>query len=587
VLGTGFSIDTPLRVAKYGISSVISLGDDILIEQMRRFHCQKEGQPYQAILDGEEDARARRITAYLDLLDRLVRRQAEELQSSPFEPESEITRYYDMLPETPLKGTYRKMLATRDPKQKSRIEDRLRRSAVPGSIDVNIMSKADRPMYRNGEKLPEEYSTAMAALRGYANSSLRSSIVFSAGMHPRLYGYAAGFDDFFPDSDGALKKKIILKVSDYRSAVVQGKFLAKRGLWVSEYRVESGLNCGGHAFASKGLLLGPILEEFMQKKGDLTRQLHDAYNKALSAGGRAPIEHAHEVRVTVQGGIGTAAENEFLLNYYHVDGTGWATPFLLVPEVTNVDEENLEKLAEATDADVYLSNSSPFGVPFWNLRGSASEEARRHRIQDGKPGAPCCKGYLKWNTELSETPICTASQAYQDSRLQRLPEEDLTSDQHARVWEQVLAKSCICNDLAGGATRKYGIDPDATPAVCPGPGIADFSKISSLAEMVHHIYGRVSLLTNPARPHMFLREIKLYIDHIRKELEQFSLGLLSSSSSYFGEFMENLLRGIEYYRHLGQELPDEERDSFLVQLELLGELIEGKQGTGPSMDVAA
>ncbi len=34
VMGTGFSIDTPLRVAQYGISSVISLVDDVLIEQM-------------------------------------------------------------------------------------------------------------------------------------------------------------------------------------------------------------------------------------------------------------------------------------------------------------------------------------------------------------------------------------------------------------------------------------------------------------------------------------------------------------------------------------------------------------------------
>ena len=56
----------------------------------------------------------------------------------------------------------------------------------------------------------------------------------------------------------------MLKVSDFHSAVVQGKFLAKRGLWVSEYRIESGLNCGGHAFATKGLLLGPILDEFQR-----------------------------------------------------------------------------------------------------------------------------------------------------------------------------------------------------------------------------------------------------------------------------------------------------------------------------------
>ena len=77
VMGTGFTIDAPLRVAKYGISSVISLVDDVLIEQMRRFHCEQEGEPYEEITNLDKDARARRITAYLNLLDRLVRRQVD------------------------------------------------------------------------------------------------------------------------------------------------------------------------------------------------------------------------------------------------------------------------------------------------------------------------------------------------------------------------------------------------------------------------------------------------------------------------------------------------------------------------------
>ena len=116
VMGTGFMIDAPLRVAKYGISSAISLVDDVLIEQMRRFHCHREGEPYEEIADRDEDSRARRITAYLNLLDRLVRRQVIALQASPFEPESEITRYYEMLPEGPLANEYREMLAAGDAK---------------------------------------------------------------------------------------------------------------------------------------------------------------------------------------------------------------------------------------------------------------------------------------------------------------------------------------------------------------------------------------------------------------------------------------------------------------------------------------
>ena len=90
---------------------------------------------------------------------------------------------------------------------------------------------------------------------------MNSSVVLSAGINPKLYSYFENFKDFFPDNNNFLKKKIILKISDYRSAIVQGKIFAKKGLWVSEYRLESGLNCGGHAFATDGFLMGPILEE--------------------------------------------------------------------------------------------------------------------------------------------------------------------------------------------------------------------------------------------------------------------------------------------------------------------------------------
>jgi hypothetical protein len=568
-MGTGFMIDAPLRVAKYGISSVLSLVDDILIEQMRKYHCEKESEPYEEIPASHPDVRAARITEYLNLLDRLVHRQVEALQSSPFVPGSEITRYYDLLPESPLLESYREMLATTDPAERLSRQEHLRRSAVPGGIDVNIMSKGDRDLYENGEKLPAKFSDASAAFRGYANSTLQSSIVLSAGINPRLYSYAAEFDDFFPDAEGRLKKKIILKVSDYHSAAVQGRFFAKRGLWISEYRVESGLNCGGHTFATKGLLLGPILEEFQQKKQELLDQLRPAYVKALTQLGR-PSTFTQDVRITVQGGIGTADEDLLLRKHYGADGTGWATPFLLVPEVTNVDDAHLKKLADATDKEVYLSDSSPFGLPFWNLYNSASEEARRRRIAEGHPGSPCWKGYVRlFNTEFTAQPICTASREYQKLKLEKLSHENLTEAQREAIRESILSKSCICHDLAGGATLKLGIDPIATPAICCGPNIVNFSKIATLEEMVGHIYGRLSIMTNPNRPHMFLCELSLYILHLRNELKSYAIGLCSSTPGYFHEFKENLLSGIEHYRHLADELAAETRTSFLAGLEKL------------------
>src|SRR5690606_12099773 len=117
------------------------------------------------------------------------------------------------------------------------------------------MSKVDKINYdKNGDSMGDQYTDALSALRGFALSELSSSLILSAGMNPRLYSALETFPDFFPDDNGCLKKKIILKVSDFRSAFIQAKFLAKKGIWVSEFRVESGLNCGGHAFATEGYL---------------------------------------------------------------------------------------------------------------------------------------------------------------------------------------------------------------------------------------------------------------------------------------------------------------------------------------------
>ncbi|OGV66461.1 MAG: hypothetical protein A2283_06855 [Lentisphaerae bacterium RIFOXYA12_FULL_48_11] len=574
VMGTGFSIDTPLKVARYGISSVISLVDDTLIEQMRKFHCAKSGEPYQEISNNDEDARARRITAYLDLLGTLVSRQVTALRAAPFQAGSDITRYFELLPDCTEKNAYLEMMATTDEQSKLVKQDKLRQMIAPGSIDVNIMTKLDRAVYKNGEKLPIEFNDGMAALRGFAKSSISASMVFSAGLNQHLYTYAASFPDFFPNATLAPRKKITLKVSDFRSALVQGKFLAKRGLWVSEFRIESGLNCGGHAFATKGYLMGPIMEEFKQKRQELIETLHEMYNAARAGMKLPPLEKPLEVRITAQGGIGTFEEDQMLLNYYEINATGWGTPFLLVPEVTNVDDQLLSDLSSSTENEVYLSDSSPLNVLFWNLRTSGSEKARRARIAAGKPGSACPKGHLSFNTEFTKTPVCLASRLYQQFKLEDLRKKFLSQEENIKQEENVTVKSCICHELGGGARLKNHIDTDSTPAVCPGPNIAYFSKITSLEEMINHIYGRANLLANPERVHMFIQELKLYIEHLRKEAEEISHGLATKTPKYFLEFKENLLEGIQYYRSLAKQIVDEKRERFLTDLSILQKQLE-------------
>jgi hypothetical protein len=572
VMGTGFTIDTPLKVARFGITSVVSLVDDTLIEQMRRWHATRAGEPYEEIPRQAEDSRAKRITAYLNLLDRLVRAQVRTLQNGSFEEGSELSLYYEMLPEGPRRSVYRQMREATDPAIRADLQARLRQWATPGRIDANIMTKLDRDTYCQGQKLAAEYSEALAALRGFAQSDLESAIVFSAGMNARLYTYAAQFADFLPDAGGRLRKKIILKVSDFRSAAIQSKFLAKRGLWVSEYRVESGLNCGGHAFATDGALLGPILAEFRAHRRELADELFAACQKALASRGKPSFAAPPHPDVTVQGGIGTSQEQELLFKQYQVDGTGWGTPFLLVPEATNVDPSHLARLEAAGEGDVELSDHSPLGVPFWILKDSDSERARRSRAAEGRPGSACPKGHLASNTEFTEAPLCTASRTYQHRKLDSINDAALAPEERLQAREKVLSKTCICHDLAGGATLTHGIDPAATTAVCCGPNIVNFNKIATLRDLIDHIYGRSSLLANDHRPHMFVRELMLNIDHLRDAWRNAAEGSSARAVEALETFRQNLFEGIAHYRAMADQIT-EGKARFLDDLEQLARLL--------------
>ena len=59
VMGTAFTVDTPLRIAKYGIASVVSIVDDDLLERMRAYWARRRGRAYAPIeKDLKADSRA-------------------------------------------------------------------------------------------------------------------------------------------------------------------------------------------------------------------------------------------------------------------------------------------------------------------------------------------------------------------------------------------------------------------------------------------------------------------------------------------------------------------------------------------------
>lgn len=574
VLGLGYSIDTPIKVAQYGISSVASIVDDELIERMRVHYARKRGEDDRPIAKSEPDYRSRRITAYLNLMHRMVAEEFEKLKSQPFSVDSELDRYFSLLPATSeMKLRYEAMLAMPEGPDRTTFEAALREQMVAGSIDVNIMSKVDKMNTdAEGNLLEDVYTDALAALRGFALSDLSSSIILSAGMNPRLYSYLETFTDFFPDVQGNFRKKLILKVSDYRSALIQAKFLAKKGIWVSEFRIESGLNCGGHAFATEGNLLGPVLEEFKSRRAEMLTELLALYGPALESRGIALVK-TPRTRISVQGGIGTAAENTFLLEHYGIEATGWGSPFLLVPEVTNVDMTTLNALANADSDAYYVSDSSPLGVLFNNFKNSTAEKQRIERIAKGRPGSPCHKRYLVSNTEFTSEPICTASRQYQQLKIKQLL---ATNPQPADLQMQISAvteKLCLCDGLSTAALIKNDlIKPreNNAVAICPGPNLAWFSGIYTLDEMVGHIYGKIDLLAKQLRPNMFVNELNLYVDYLKKDIERHTAALSDKKVKYFSKFRSNLLEGINYYKKLIPEITNQTvayRQEMMAQLE--------------------
>lgn len=556
VMGIAFTLDSPIKVARYGLDSVMSIVEDRIIETMRSYYYPIINKEYIPISDKVKDYRAKRIQDYLNLVNFIVKDQIEKLRKSAFEKGSEIVKYFEMLPnEHPAKELFYCMMSMNDPREKARIEALLRDQITAGSIDVNIMTKVDKDNRDKKGETIEDGSDAVAALRGYANSDLDySAVVFSAGLNPRLYNYLEKCDAFNIDENGDFKKRIIIKVSDYRSALIQGKYLAKKGFWVSEFRIESGLNCGGHAFATDGVLMGPILEEFKLKKEELKNSLFELYHKYNIENSRTTYDKCPSIKITAQGGIGTSEEDQLLKTHYEISSTGWGTPFLLVPEATTVDEHTLDLLCKATKKDLVLSNNSPLGVRFHYLKGTSSDIEKQHRIEKGNPGSPCPEKHLALNSEFPGEPMCTASQKYQKLKIAELNALTLSEVEHENRLQKITEKECLCIGLSNAASQEYNapfLKKYSAVTICPGPNIANFSKVVSLPTMIDHIYGRSNVMTNPERKHMFINELHLYIDYLMEQIAGAKdLDTDAKKKKQLNEYYNNLKSGIDYYRTL-------------------------------------
>ena len=90
--------------------------------------------------------------------------------------------------------------------------------------------------------------------------------------------------------------------------------------------------------------------------------------------------------------------------------------------------------------------------------------------------------------------------------------------------------------------------------ICPGPNMAYFDQEVSLSDMVQHIYGNKSVLTVlHDRPNLLVKELKMYVDYFKNEIENISGEITPIQFKKWNTFKTNLLEGIEYYHNYYSE----------------------------------
>ena len=226
---------------------------------------------------------------------------------------------------------------------------------------------------------------------------------------------------------------------------------------------------------------------------------------------------------------------------------------MLVPEVISIDTETMNLLAKGKEKDYYFSGLSPLGVPFNSIKGASMSKLRLEMAADGKAGMPCTKGFLRYNTEYTEKPICTSSRQYQSKKLQELEAMNLPEEEYKKAYDKITEPECLCIGLGISTllSKGFEVKENEKVTVCPGPNLAYFSKISTLKEMVDHIYGRINLLDNMYRPHMFLKELSMYLDIFKERIEAFHKNIDDiKEKRNLVKFRDNLFEGIEYYKNL-------------------------------------
>src|SRR5690606_7012113 len=124
-----------------------------------------------------------------------------------------------------------------------------------------------------------------------------------------------------------------------------------------------------------------------------------------------------------------------------------------------------------------------------------------------------------------------------DKEKNDLPEA-VIAQQKSAIYE----KACLCVGLANASYLENGMEIKGQQqgvVICPGPNLAYFNKITSLSDMVQHIYGKINLLTVTNRPHVFIKELLMHVIHLQKAVTDCSGVMTALQQQKWTEFKNN------------------------------------------------
>jgi hypothetical protein len=189
------------------------------------------------------------------------------------------------------------------------------------------------------------------------------------------------------------------------------------------------------------------------------------------------------------------------------------------------------------------------------VKGTTNEYFKQKRILDDKAGSSCPKKFLALSKEYGPKGMCSASKKYQDLKLEELDvlKDSISKEAYDKKKNSITEKACLCVGLANASYLENDIKIKGQSqgvVICPGPNLAYFDKEVSLLDMVKHIYGNAIALENKNRPNVIINELKMYMDYLKNEINEFSEQITAPQVKKLKAFKSNLNDGIDYYQSL-------------------------------------